>query len=74
MQEKSNLASGSAPGQWFRTCQECGNEQVARKPDSSKDLTDSYRGAEQPWYSKVPFSKRELAYSGSNLYLYEEAR
>ena len=30
---------------WIRTCQECGNEQKAKEPDSQKDLTDSYRNS-----------------------------
>lgn len=28
---------------WYRTCQECGNEQVAKPPSQSKELTTSYR-------------------------------
>ena len=29
-------------------------------------------GREQPWYSKAPFVKKELAHAGSHLYLYEK--
>lgn len=28
---------------WYRTCQECGHEQVAKEPPRDKELTDSYR-------------------------------
>lgn len=30
-------------GQWFRTCDECRNRQIAKQPDWSKELTASYR-------------------------------
>ncbi len=30
---------------WIRTCQECDNEQVTKPPDTSKELTESYRNA-----------------------------
>ena len=33
------------PGQWYRTCQECGHQQVAKQPVKGKELTDSYRGS-----------------------------
>jgi ribosomal protein S27E len=28
---------------WIRTCQECGHEQIDKPPDTSKELTTSYR-------------------------------
>lgn len=30
-------------GVWYRTCQECGHEQIAKQPDLNKELTNSYR-------------------------------
>lgn len=33
-------------GEWFRTCQECGNKQRAKEPEYGKKLTDSYREAQ----------------------------
>lgn len=32
-------------GTWLRTCQECGNKQKAIKPDTTKELTNSYRNS-----------------------------
>lgn len=32
-------------GDWYRTCQECGNQQKAKKPDAGKELSTSYRNA-----------------------------
>ena len=29
-------------GDWYRTCQECGLQQVSRKPDEGKLLTPAY--------------------------------
>ena len=31
--------------EWIRTCQECGNKQVAIKPSSQKELSSSYQNA-----------------------------
>lgn len=30
---------------WIRTCQECGHEQSAKKPDTTRELTNSYRNS-----------------------------
>jgi hypothetical protein len=29
-------------GDWYRTCQECGNKQRAKRPDLNHELTNSY--------------------------------
>lgn len=34
-----------APGEFFRTCQECGHEQRATPPNTSRELSDAYRNA-----------------------------
>jgi hypothetical protein len=30
---------------FLRTCQECGHQQKAKRPDPSKELSDSYRNS-----------------------------
>lgn len=45
---------------WKRTCQECGHKQIAKEPDPTKDLSDSYRS------SKCRRCKSEALDYGSN--------
>ena len=32
-------------GYWYRTCQECGEEQISKAPSLSTGISDSYRNA-----------------------------
>lgn len=36
------LVDGIPVGSWYRTCQECAHKQLAKQPDRSNELTNSY--------------------------------
>lgn len=36
------MSKAIEPREWYRTCQECGHEQCAKKPSQENPLTDSY--------------------------------
>ena len=39
------MVSKIPTGAWYRTCQECGHEQLAKEPSLSRPLPDSYANA-----------------------------
>ena len=49
-------------GDWIRTCQECGHKQKAKKPDTNKELTNSYI------YSRCKRCKSEALDYGKHYY------